>query len=301
MQKAKSTEGVQPIGNCGVSPKSKPSVLPAVMLLPPAGEWPSAYPFGRCPKAAETFLHNRWMEGESQMDKPVIGVLPGTNGDGSGFFMVPAYARSIEASGGIPVMLPLTADEAVLRQLAALCAGFLLPGGQDISPMVYDEPVSEGCGPCCAELDRMELLLLRELLDRDKPVFGICRGLQFLNAALGGTLYQDLPSERPAGISHRQTQSADAPCHSVMLAEGSPLQALLRADTISVNSFHPQAVKTLAPPLSVAALSEDRLVEAVWMPSKRFVRAVQWHPELSFMTDENSRRLFADFVAACCI
>ena len=157
------------------------------------------------------------------MDKPVIGVLPGTNGDGSGFFMVPAYARSIEASGGIPVMLPLTADEAVLRQLAALCAGFLLPGGQDISPMVYDEPVSEGCGPCCAELDRMELLLLRELLDRDKPVFGICRGLQFLNAALGGTLYQDLPSERPAGISHRQTQSADAPCHSVMLAEGSPL------------------------------------------------------------------------------
>ena len=129
------------------------------------------------------------------MDKPVIGVLPGTNGDGSGFFMVPAYARSIEASGGIPVMLPLTADEAVLRQLAALCAGFLLPGGQDISPMVYDEPVSEGCGPCCAELDRMELLLLRELLDRDKPVFGICRGIQIMNVALGGTLWQDITTQ----------------------------------------------------------------------------------------------------------
>ena len=148
MQKAKSTEGVQPIGNCGVSPKSKPSVLPAVMSFAAGRGMAFGVSFRPAVrKAAETFLHNRWMEGESQMDKPVIGVLPGTNGDGSGFFMVPAYARSIEASGGIPVMLPLTADEAVLRQLAALCAGFLLPGGQDISPMVYDEPVSEGWRP----------------------------------------------------------------------------------------------------------------------------------------------------------
>ena len=236
--------------------------------------------------------------------KPIIGI--------TGIFMAKVgprgsygiggdYIKSIRMAGGCPVILSETNDPELIAQYVDSIDGFLCPGGADVAPHLYGEDPVRGMSHFRMEQDVFEIQMIKGCVAAKKPVFGICRGLQFLNAALGGTLYQDLPSERPAGISHRQTQSADAPCHSVMLAEGSPLQALLRADTISVNSFHHQAVKTLAPPLSVAALSEDRLVEAVWMPSKRFVRAVQWHPELSFMTDENSRRLFADFVAACCI
>lgn len=154
--------------------------------------------------------------------------------------------------------------------------------------MVYDEPVSEGCGPCCAELDRMERFCLRELLDRDKPVFGICRGLQFLNAALGGTLYQDLPSERPA--RHIAPPDAVGRC---AVPFGDACRGKSAASAAARGYDFGQQLSSSGGENARAAAFRGgavggRLVEAVWMPSKRFVRAVQWHPELSFMTDENS-------------
>ena len=132
-----------------------------------------------------------------------------------------------------------------------------------------------------------------------KPVLGICRGIQFLNVHLGGTLYQDLPAEHPSAANHHQTPPYNAPVHSVTLTADSPLWALLGKDTLAVNSLHHQAIKTLAPGLAVMAVSEDGLTEAVCLPDKRFVWAVQWHPEFSFRVNEDSRKIFKAFVGAC--
>ena len=140
--------------------------------------------------------------------------------------------------------------------------------------------------------------VMKEEAER-KPLLGICRGIQFLNVHLGGTLYQDLPAEHPSAANHHQTPPYDAPVHSVTLTAGSPLCALLGKDTLAVNSLHHQAIKTLAPGLAAMAVSEDGLTEAVCLPDKRFVWAVQWHPEFSFRVNEDSRKIFKAFVGAC--
>ena len=144
----------------------------------------------------------------------------------------------------------------------------------------------------------MESKLLRLLWDADKPVFGICRGLQILNAHLGGTLYQDLITEHPSDVNHRMAAPYDRAEHPVTLLKDAPLHSLLCADSIGVNSCHHQAIKALAPRLSPMAVAPDGLIEAVRAPEKRFLWAVQWHPEFFYKKDENSRKLFAAFVNA---
>ena len=185
-----------------------------------------------------------------------------------------------------------------LPQLVSLCDGLLFTGGQDVSPALYGEAPKPTCGEVCPARDRMEQTLLHLALERDLPVLGICRGIQFLNAVLGGTLYQDLPTEHPSQTQHHMTQPYDRAVHTVTLQPGTPLAELLGEEHIGVNSYHHQAVKTLAPCLTEMAWSEDGLIEAVCLPEKRFVWAVQWHPEFSFRVDEHSRKIFGAFVAA---
>ena len=131
------------------------------------------------------------------------------------------------------------------------------------------------------------------------PVLGICRGIQLINALMGGTLYQDLPTEYSSQTEHHQSPPYDVPCHEVRIVEGSPLFLLLGKSTIGVNSYHHQAVKRLAEGLSPMAYSEDGLVEAVQAQGKRFIWAVQWHPEFSYMKDADSRKIFREFVRCC--
>ncbi|MCI8350715.1 MAG: gamma-glutamyl-gamma-aminobutyrate hydrolase family protein [Oscillospiraceae bacterium] len=232
------------------------------------------------------------------MKKPLIGLVPLVDEGRESYWMLPGYMTGVEQAGGVPVMLPLTSDREALRRLAEGLDGFLLTGGHDVSPAVYGAPVSPLCGACCPGRDAMEGLLLRLALEKDKPVLGICRGIQFLNAALGGTLYQDLPAERPSEVVHHQEPPYDQPSHPVAPLPGTPLEKLMGAGALPVNSCHHQGLKDLAPGLSPMATAEDGLVEAVWMPGARFVWAVQWHPEFAFRT-EASRRIFGTFVAAC--
>lgn len=233
------------------------------------------------------------------MRRPVIGVVPLVDIQRESYWMVPGYFGGIEQAGGLPVMLPLTSEEAALRQLTEQCSGFLLTGGQDVSPTVYGASPSPLCGECCPERDAMERLLLELALAQDKPVLGICRGIQFLNAALGGTLYQHLPADFPSTTEHHQSPPYDRPVHAVRLTPGAPLAGLLGCQSLAVNSYHHQAVHTLAPGLRPMAVSEDGLVEGVYMPGKRFVWGVQWHPEFSYRTDAASREIFKAFVDAC--
>lgn len=232
------------------------------------------------------------------MKKPLIGVVPLYDGKRNSYWMLPGYMKGIEAAGGIPVMMPLTTDREVLRALMERFDGVLLTGGHDVSPLLYGEPVSDRCGEICDERDDMERILLDLALETDKTVLGICRGIQFLNVYLGGSLYQDLPSERPESVNHQMTAPYDRTIHGVRVERASPLYELLGKEELGVNSYHHQAVKCLAPGLVPMAYSEDGLVEAVYLPEKKFIWAVQWHPELSYRTDESSRKIIHKFVAS---
>ena len=141
-------------------------------------------------------------------------------------------------------------------------------------------------------------LLLNRTLEQGKPILGICRGLQFLNVALGGTLYRNLPTEHLSGIEHSMEPPYDQAAHTVRILPDTPLAALLQKQELGVNNCHHQALKTLAPGLAEMACSMDDLIEAVCLPSKTFLWAVQWHPEMSLCADEARRKIFEVFIGA---
>ena len=228
--------------------------------------------------------------------RPIIGVMPLWDDKKDSIWMLPGYTDGIMQAGGIPVVFPFTADRQDLEQLVDVCDGFLFTGGHDVCPELYHEEPLKDLVASCPKRDALESIVLKKAIEADKPVLGICRGIQFINAFLGGKLYQDLPSQHPSDISHRQPAPYDRPHHDVAIVEGSPLYGCLAADRMPVNSCHHQAVKDLAPELEAMAYSPDGLVEAAYMPGKRFLWAVQWHPEFSYKTDANSRKIFGAFI-----
>ena len=233
------------------------------------------------------------------MNKPLIGLTPlvDQNMDNS-LWMLSDYIDSIEASGGVPVVLPYCEDEEILDVFVKKCDGFLFTGGQDISPSFYNEAPSDKLGRTCSLRDNMEFKLFATAFAADMPIFGICRGLQLMNAALGGSLYQDIPTQLPSTLTHSQKKPYDAAVHEVKLSEKSKLCKLFGKESLEVNSLHHQGVKILAPVLKIEAVSPDGLVEAFTCPDKKFVNAVQWHPEYLYKNDVNSRLLFDAFVKA---
>jgi putative glutamine amidotransferase len=233
------------------------------------------------------------------MEKPVLGVVPLWDEQKDSLWMLPGYMDGITQAGGLPLMLPLGADKALLQQLAGLCAGFLFTGGQDVYPGLYGADASPLCGPICEMRDAMEKTLFSvAVLEQNKPALGICRGIQIFNVLLGGTLYQDLPSQLPHSVlTHQQAPPYDQPAHQVSIEPGSPLHELLAVDTLAVNSSHHQGIAGLSPKLTPMARAGDGLIEAVYMKDKAFVWAVQWHPEI--LAEESSRKIFGAFVDAC--
>ena len=214
---------------------------------------------------------------------PIIGVTPLWDTERKSVWMLPDYLDGIRAAGGIPVVLPLEMSEADADRIVETCDGFLFTGGQDVGS--------------CPERDKLETLLLSKALPSDKAILGICRGLQFINVFLGGTLWQDLPSQHPSEIVHRQGKPYGTPTHKVMLS--GDLSTLLGKDILEVNTLHHQAVKDLSGDLTPMAVAPDGLIEAARMVNKRFVWAVQWHPEYMFKTDPDSLALFSCFLEHC--
>jgi len=225
---------------------------------------------------------------------PIIGVTPLWDAERKSVWMLPDYLDGIKAAGGVPVVLPLEMSEEDASRIVETCDGFLFTGGQDVSPELYGMKDATGTIISSPERDRMETLLLEKALQADKAVLGICRGLQFINVFLGGTLWQDLPSHYPSDIVHRQGKPYDVPTHKVAL-EGE-LKALLGKDILEVNTLHHQAVKDISSDLTPMAIAPDGLIEAVQMVGKRFVWAVQWHPEYMFKTDADSLAIFSEFI-----
>ena len=243
----------------------------------------------------------------SPPEAPLIGLPIGHALDGSQAYRMPtSYAAAIERAGGVPVVVPLV-EHGTLASLFDLIDGLLLAGGGDIGPAEYGAVDRGKLTGVDADRDRVELFLARLALRHGKPVLGICRGIQTLNVAAGGTLVQDLPTERASPVTHRTPSSAPPStlAHVVtvtprsLLAESLGLEPGRDAHDIEVNSTHHQAVERIADGFIVSARAPDGVVEAIEMPrtDARFVLGVQWHPERLVADFAAMSRLFGRFVA----
>lgn len=211
-----------------------------------------------------------------------------------------AYVRALQLAGLTPLVVApsLTADDA--RAIVAQTAGVVLSGGEDVDPARYQAARHAATEQPHLERDSAELALAIAARDAKRPLLGICRGLQLLNVALGGTLVQDLESMRPSGIAHAQDTARTQRVHDLSIAPESRLASVIGATRIGVNSLHHQAVDTLAPSLRATAHAPDGVIEAVESGDDWWVLAVQWHPE-EMIGDAMpwDRAIFAAFAAAC--
>lgn len=233
------------------------------------------------------------------MKKPVIALIPLVDAGRDSLWMLPGYLNGISAAGGIGVMLPLVHTDEDIEEILNRFDGFLFTGGHDVDPKIYGQEKTDLCGDLAPGRDAMEPKLLLRALVLNKPVFGICRGLQLMNAALGGTLYQDIPVQFPSQTNHRMAAPYGRAEHDVQILPGTPFAALGIPETIGVNSCHHQGILALSPAMQPMAIAPDGLVEAAHIPGKKFACAVQWHPEFFPVDDPISRIIFRAFVDAC--
>jgi putative glutamine amidotransferase len=188
------------------------------------------------------------------------------------------YPEAIERAGGVPVIVPLLRPDAVAALLDRV-DGVCLPGGPDLQPSIYGEEPHPQLGPTEPRVDAVEMALIRAADRRGLPILGICRGMQVLNVARGGTLHQHLPDVVGERLAHRQPEHGSITTHRVETAPHSRLRATLGGPSLEVNSFHHQAVRTLGDDLIATAWAEDGTIEAIEDPGERLVIGVQWHAE----------------------
>ena len=211
-----------------------------------------------------------------------------------------AYLDAILAAGGLPILLPASLPLAALPELVARYDGFVLSGGGDVDPALYGGRLDAAVHSIDPERDAFERSLITLVLEADKPLLAICRGVQILNVALGGSLHEDIPSQLPAALRHDwyPNYPRDYLVHKVEIEPGSRLAGILGTHTLRTNSLHHQAIRQPAPGLKVVGRAEDGVIEAVELPGKRFAIGVQWHPEC-LPEEPAMQRLFKAFVSAC--
>jgi putative glutamine amidotransferase len=213
------------------------------------------------------------------------------------------YFEALALVGAVPWMIPLIGEEFdTLRASYERLDGIFIAGGVDVDPSSYCQDRHELCGRTDLERDRVELQLARWALADGKPVLGVCRGMQIINAAAGGTLYQDCTALYPGSIKHDYFPTAgyarDYLAHELKIVPGTALHAIFQTDRVLVNSMHHQGICDLGEPLSVSAHAPDGLIEAVEHADHPFMIGVQWHPEMLIERDAGTRRLFEAFATA---
>jgi putative glutamine amidotransferase len=235
------------------------------------------------------------------MQAPLVGITipPKTAPDRAELdSLLDAIVNAVERAGGLPILIPLGLDENTLRDLYARLDGLLVSGGGDIDPVHYGAEMAANIDGVDAERDRTEMTLVRWMTEDTKPFFGICRGAQVLNVAMGGTLYRDV-SEHSGAARHSYYPDLpyDLRPHEIKIEEDSTLARVIGQPITTVNSLHHQSVKDLAPGLRVTAIAPDGIIEAIELPQRPFVLGVQWHPECLPNAPEMNR-LFEAFVNA---
>lgn len=219
------------------------------------------------------------------MRQPLIGITTATRPTKHGWPFLVAYAKNVEAierAGGLPIMIPCNLATDTLRALYERIDGILLPGGGDIDPTNYDAERHPKTDFTDLDRDKTEIALARWSAEDDRPLFGICRGHQLVNVALGGTLLQDIPELYKTEFDHFPSSDEyprDYIPHHVRVEPDSVLHRIVGDQTINVNSLHHQAIEQIAPALRVTAYAPDGMIEAAEIPDKYFYHTVQWHPE----------------------
>ncbi len=239
--------------------------------------------------------------------KPLIGISCGTFHDRDwcppSFGHRQTYVDAVLRAGGAPMLIPPVQDELILRELFSRLDGLLLAGGGDIEPARYGAEPHENLGTVDPLRDSAELPMARWAIAEGKPVLGICRGIQVINVALGGTLYQDLPSQVDGNLAHNLSYEREdwtLLAHELRLAPDSRLRQLLGVERLLVNSLHHQAVREVAPGLRAVGWAPDGVIEAVEGVGEGFVLGVQCHPEaLQGGADPRWQAVFTAFVQSC--
>ncbi|MBO0603103.1 gamma-glutamyl-gamma-aminobutyrate hydrolase family protein [Sporosarcina sp. E16_3] len=231
--------------------------------------------------------------------KPIIGITTDFEEDGRNI-LKNTYVQAVIRAGGLPMIIPVGLEEDV-DQLVEMLDGLLLSGGNDINPMLFNEEPHAHLGEVSPSRDSSELELARQMLKTGKPILGICRGLQVLNVAVGGTLYQDLHKQNDGPIlQHIQKAPNTHSSHYVQVEKGSLLESIAGSERIQVNSYHHQSLKDVPSFFKVTGVASDGIVEAIESTDEQFVFGVQWHPEaLSEKGDAVSLRIFERFISAC--
>lgn len=223
--------------------------------------------------------------------KPLIGIT--LHEDGEYLSLNRAYAKCVAKAGGTPMLLPHGTVTSV-KEISHFISGLILSGGGDLDPIYFGEEPQPEMGQIYPERDTWEIELCQLFLKENKPILGICRGIQVLNVAAGGTLWQSIPSKE---IKHFQQAPKNYATHCVNITKSSRLAKILDNHELRVNSMHNQAVHKIAPGFKSVGYAIDDLVEAIESEQYKFAIGVQWHPEHLWEYEE-SRRLFAAFIAA---
>jgi len=232
--------------------------------------------------------------------QPVIGITCSLDQNTDRSQLAQYYVRAVEAAGGIPVALPTLKNLSLIPGQLDMIKGLLLSGGVDVDPGFFAEEPRPWTGEITPERDWYELELVRQALERKKPVLAICRGIQILNIAAGGSIHQDISRGIRNPLKHSQQAPRWYPTHRIDLVPGTRPAAIFKAETLRVNSFHHQAIKNLAPGFTVAARSDDGVIEAIERPDGVFTVGVQFHPECMWERDTTFLGLFRALVEASC-
>jgi putative glutamine amidotransferase len=229
---------------------------------------------------------------------PTIGIS--LDQDDQKFFINHDYVSSVIQAGGIPLPIPFLSDPIMVKKMVDQCDGLLLSGGVDMDPLHYGEEPSPYLGSIIPDRDEIELKLFHLFVQQNKPVLAICRGCQLINVALGGDLYQDIPSQMKAAINHDQNAPRGYATHTIEIKKESLLFHIVGEEKIRVNSYHHQSVKNIGSSLISSAVSADGVIEAIESTIHPFLLGVQWHPEgMALVQDQYAMKLFSAFVDAC--
>jgi putative glutamine amidotransferase len=234
--------------------------------------------------------------------KPLIGIPTRTMQEETivRYAGLATYTRAVDLAGGIPVLIPLNLSDDTLRALFDKLDGLLFQGGVDVHPREYGEPVEPFCGEIDLARDAVELTLLRWALAENKPTLGICRGIQMMNVAAGGSLYQDIPAQLGSPIQHQHVKGNpyDFHAHPIEIEADSQLANALGTTRLEVNSLHHQALKQIAPGFRVVARAPDGVIEGIEATQARFALGVQFHPEWMLDDDPRMIGIFKAFIQA---
>lgn len=240
------------------------------------------------------------------LNKPIIGLtstrffVEGNSLTGMPkTFLNEDYTKAIETANGTPIILPSTNSVDLLNQYVDMCDGFVITGGRDVYPLLYNTSPNSKCKDFDKFVDESHIKLIKLALEANKPILGICRGAQLINVACGGTLYQDIDEEVPFKThGHNFTFIRSDEVHYIKIEDNTILNNLF-GSKVSVNSIHHQSVKDLGKGLVISAVSSDGIIEGIEMPDKKFVLGVQWHPEMMLIKSDKMLCIFNNFITHC--